>query len=190
MTIAQRKAFFKRAANRAGRVWSTDLVLTMHVFDHTFDFHQCCMLMPLMHFDMVRRGCQARVWGWPSLTRAADRVAGCAARVPLLSAIPHRSSLNIDAPSHAPRPNHPRPTPHPQVHVMDGQPVEVSLLDKACNEWAFRFEVRGRPGLLGRRGPGAGAPVPATVPGRRPPWSRYSRGLSAPPPSAFTQAYP
>jgi hypothetical protein len=82
MTIAQRKAFFKRPANRAGRVWSTDHVLTMHIFDQAFDFHRCYMLLPFMHFDMVRlapRG-GGGLWG---------------ARGALVCAHPHRTSLQL-----------------------------------------------------------------------------------------------
>ena len=34
MTTPQRRAYFRHAAHRAGRVWSPDHVLTMFYFDH------------------------------------------------------------------------------------------------------------------------------------------------------------
>jgi hypothetical protein len=41
---------------------------------------------------------------------------------------------------------------------MDGQPVEVSLLDRAAGEWCFRFEVRGR-GAVGEQTRLQGCPL-------------------------------
>ncbi|KAI8463867.1 MAG: hypothetical protein J3K34DRAFT_526671 [Monoraphidium minutum] len=101
----KRRAHFRHAAHRAGRVWSPDHVITLFFYDHSFNYSTFKMAVPpCFHLDMVR--------------------------------------------------------------VMDGQPVGISLRDRATGEFFFRFEVWHRRMLehLAARAPQAAAHAHAAAP--------------------------
>jgi hypothetical protein len=166
MPASKRKAFFKKASRRAGRAFLPDHVITVHTFDHTFDYHTFRMAIPpCFHLDMV---C---VWGVSLWKRAG---ASLTHRLLLGQSHlgPHQSpsvrtrvALKFQSRARgaavggqlcgegglralrrqrqrclliACRAFHSLP----QVKTLDAQPVDVSIRDRRSGEFVLSFEVR------------------------------------------------
>jgi hypothetical protein len=57
MPSGKRRAYFRHASARAGKVFTPDMVLTFHCFDHSYNYHAFRMSVPpCFSLDMVRRG--------------------------------------------------------------------------------------------------------------------------------------
>lgn len=55
LSPARRRAYFRREAHRAGKLWLPEHVITLHTFDHSFDYHTMRMSVPPgLHIDMVK----------------------------------------------------------------------------------------------------------------------------------------
>lgn len=54
LPAAQRKAFFSRASNRAGRCFPTDLVFTLSFYQHFVDVARYDLDVRLWRFDLAR----------------------------------------------------------------------------------------------------------------------------------------
>ncbi|KAI8471471.1 MAG: hypothetical protein J3K34DRAFT_233293 [Monoraphidium minutum] len=55
MAAPRRKAYFRKAAHRAGREFTPDHVITLHCYDHSFNYNNFRMAVPpCFHLDMVK----------------------------------------------------------------------------------------------------------------------------------------
>ena len=80
LPAARRRAFFRSAANRAGRAFEPGTVITFHTYDHAVSFADCRMAVP--------------------------------------------PCFSVDV-----------------VRVLDAQPIDLAVRDRASGEWAARFQV-------------------------------------------------